>query len=258
MLTKEFIDNDSDYLNWINQNPAGFVINTYRANSSTYNVLHSANCSYISVAPKNSPAGAFTERNYKKVCSNKVSELRGWLHQHVAKNAEFSTECGRCKPWTLANYEQAILESEGLSLEHVNELYDKYLQLIQFEVEQLGVKATEARHLIGRLGEFYCAKILNGKISTVVNQHGFDVISETGHRVSVKTTAQITGFVRISARTLHLVDNLMILQYQEGRLLEVFYGDIKLATSNARFYEDINCYELDISKARRLHNEQLN
>lgn len=61
-----------------------------------------------------------------------------------------------------------------------------------FERElQWGVEPTELRHLIGRIGELYAALISNGQMATEVNQKGYDVVSEKGERISVKTTAMM-------------------------------------------------------------------
>ena len=131
-------------------------------------------------------------------------------------------------------------------------LYDKYLELIKLEVEVFGVKPTEVRHLIGRLGEFYCALKVEGSLARTPNQHGFDVVCKNGRRISVKTTAQKSGFVPISSKTIHLVDDLMIIQYADGELSTVYYGCVKKAAEAARFYDHVGNYELDIAKARKL------
>lgn len=135
-------------------------------------------------------------------------------------------------------------------------LRDQYLKLIKLEIEEFGVKPTEVRHLIGRLGEFECALIVGGALSHRANQHGFDVIAKDGRKISVKTTAQKTGFVAISEKTSHFADDLMLLQYIDGYLVTIYYGCIKRAVSVARLYKGVGKYELDISKARTLMNLQ--
>lgn len=139
-----------------------------------------------------------------------------------------------------------------ITRDQIKILYDKYLDLIDLEIREFGVKPTEVRHLIGRLGEFFCALETDGTLAHTANQHGFDVISSSGRKISVKTTAQKTGFVPISASTLDKVDDVMILQFAEGTLNIVYYGEISKAAEAARFYESVGKYELDISKARKL------
>lgn len=140
-----------------------------------------------------------------------------------------------------------------ITRDQIQILFDKYFELVKLEIDQFGVKPTEVRHLIGRLGEFYCALHVEGVLAQTANQHGFDVISNSGRKISVKTTAQKTGFVSISASTARLGDDLMILQYLDGDISIVYFGSIELATKEARFYESVRKFELDISKARKLN-----
>lgn len=97
------------------------------------------------------------------------------------------------------------------------------MQLIQslgeamawFERElQWGVEPTELRHLCGRIGELYAALIANGQMAQQVNQPGYDVVSGTGERISVKTTAMMnaSGHVTFSLKSLALVDRVMVLR----------------------------------------------
>jgi len=139
-----------------------------------------------------------------------------------------------------------------ITTDQIQYLYDKYLELIRLEIQEFGVKPTEVRHLIGRLGEFYCALSVNGVLAHQANQHGFDVVCESGRRVSVKTTAQISGFVPISRSTIDKVDDLMIVQYRDGELSTIYYGPVGPAAAAARYYDSVGKYELDIAKARRL------
>lgn len=139
-----------------------------------------------------------------------------------------------------------------ITADRIQQLYDKYMELIQLEIVEFGVKPTEVRHLIGRLGEFHCALKVGGTLAHLANQHGFDVISRNGRRISVKTTAQTTGFVPIGKATIDKVDDLMIIQYRNGELSIVYYGPVGPATEAARYYDHVGKYELDISKARRL------
>src|SRR5262245_53598164 len=70
----EFIDDDSGYRAWIRANPTGYVINTYREGSNTYNVFHAANCRTIS-DPK---TRNYTTTGYKKLCSLNKRELMAY------------------------------------------------------------------------------------------------------------------------------------------------------------------------------------
>ncbi|MEM6484420.1 MAG: hypothetical protein AAF662_05490 [Pseudomonadota bacterium] len=135
------------------------------------------------------------------------------------------------------------------------ELRDRYLALVLLEVEEFGVKATEVRHLIGRLGEFECALQVNGELAHVANQHGFDVVAPNGRKISVKSTAQKTGFISLSESTTSYADDLVIFQYCDGLMDRVFYGPIDVALAEARSYR--GKFELDLVKARRLGVDDL-
>ena len=154
--------------------------------------------------------------------------------------------------------EQSLKEIEPglvgtLGPEKTKVLYEKYLDLIRLEISEFGVKPTEVRHLIGRLGEFYCALSVDGALAATPNQHGFDVISKNGRRVSVKTTSQKSGFVRISDSTLEKVDDLMLIQYKDQSLSVIYYGAVMAAVGVARHYPELGWYELDLAKARDAH-----
>ena len=139
-----------------------------------------------------------------------------------------------------------------ITADRIQELHDKYLELITLETLEFGVKPTEVRHLIGRLGEFHCALQIGGNLAHLANQHGFDVVCSKNRRISVKTTAQVTGFVSISKSTLDRVDDLMVAQFLNGKISTLYFGPVEAAIAISRFYEPSGCYELDISKARRL------
>lgn len=91
-----------------------------------------------------------------------------------------------------------------------------------------GVPATELRHLIGRIGELYAALITNGRMATEVNQAGYDVVSQNGERVSVKTTARLShsGHISFNPNTLQVVDRIMILRVNtEEMQVETLFDD---------------------------------
>ena len=140
-----------------------------------------------------------------------------------------------------------------ITKEQIKPLYQKYLDAIKWETTELGCKPTEVRHLIGRLGEFYCALYTGGDLAKLTNQQGFDVVTNEGRRISVKTTAQKNGFVSINCNTLDKLDDLMLLQFRDNELLIAFYNSVEIAKSAFRLWK--NHFELDLSKAKRLANK---
>ena len=140
-----------------------------------------------------------------------------------------------------------------MELEKVKSFYDKYFEILKLEIEMLGCKPTELRHLIGRLGEFHCAIKTNGSLAHTPNEHGFDVISESGKKISVKTTAQKTGFISINKKTMDLFDEIMVLQLVDLELNILFYGPMNEVESLCRVWKgDLGKYELDLSKLKNL------
>ena len=96
-----------------------------------------------------------------------------------------------------------------------------------------GVPATELRHLCGRIGELYAALITNGQMATETNQKGYDVVSNDGERISVKTTANMSsaGHASFNINTLDLVDRVIILRMntEEMQIETLFNGTIEEA-----------------------------
>lgn len=114
------------------------------------------------------------------------------------------------------------------------------MQLIQslgeamswFERElQWGVPATELRHLCGRIGELYAALITNGQMALKVNQHGYDVVSGQGERISVKTTAKMSnsGHIAFNPNTLSEVDRIIVLRVNTEEMQVETLLDVPLA-----------------------------
>jgi len=72
----EIIDNDKAYLAWAAGHPDGFVINKGKGESSDYLILHRAKCPSITNYTKMAKPGAFTERDYSKVCGLTIATLK--------------------------------------------------------------------------------------------------------------------------------------------------------------------------------------
>lgn len=98
MAANLFDGNDLLYQAWLQSNPQGFVINARRRLTPSYMVLHRASCSSIRRYRAAASDGAFTERDYIKVCDLKIESLRGWVREHGRSDGSFSNECGMCKP----------------------------------------------------------------------------------------------------------------------------------------------------------------
>jgi len=92
----EFLNDDEGYLSWIATNTNGFVLNVQRMADPNYVVLHRANCGSIST-DKQEP-GAYTTRDYRKVCAANMTELQLAAKREGRVDGSFSKRCGLCKP----------------------------------------------------------------------------------------------------------------------------------------------------------------
>ena len=134
--------------------------------------------------------------------------------------------------------------NEGQIIEPADEAHKEGRRLTQMELIQSlgealtwlqretswGVPATELRHLTGRIGELFVAVMTNGKMAGLVNQHGWDVISEEHGKISVKTTATISSshHVSFNKNTLKEVDWITVLRINaEEQEIEVLCDKAK-------------------------------
>lgn len=97
-MPAQTFSNDAEYQKWLADHPNGFVVNTGRAPSPKYMVLHRARCRYISDLVHEAEPGGFTERDYIKVAAVDLESLRDWVMTQGRPNGSFSSECSFCKP----------------------------------------------------------------------------------------------------------------------------------------------------------------
>lgn len=96
-MPTEFKRDERGYLEWLDANPHGYVINTTRSMSPSYMVLHRATCPTISQYNQMCREGGFTERDYIKVCALTHEELRDWVRGHGRPDGSFSSEGCYCQ-----------------------------------------------------------------------------------------------------------------------------------------------------------------
>ena len=73
------------------------------------------------------------------------------------------------------------------------------------------MRPGDLNHLTGRIGELYAAMITRGQMALATNQHGYDVVSAEGERISVKTVTTATH-VTFRKSTFHHVDRVLVLR----------------------------------------------
>jgi len=89
MLTFQKDTTAASYLQWLNDNPAGFVLNVPAAGISKTLVLHAATCTFITTFAGAKAVGG----DYYKACSMDRDELVQWANQQGKLQA-----CQHCKP----------------------------------------------------------------------------------------------------------------------------------------------------------------
>ena len=130
--------------------------------------------------------------------------------------------------------------------EQMARVYEVYMRVFHYELGVLKCAPTELRHLLGRIGELHCAIHTGGQLAKETNQHGFDVIDSNGRRISVKATAQKTGFISFNKNTFDRFDDIYVLQYANDDLNIMYYGDKEPIRNIGRTYG--SNYEVDIAK----------
>lgn len=92
------------------------------------------------------------------------------------------------------------------------------------------------------------ALITNGRMATEVNQAGYDVVSSTGERISVKTTGRMHtgGHISFNTNTLALVDRIIILrintdEMQVETLLDMPVEQARLLMSDVAMSKSCIC-----------------
>lgn len=120
-----------------------------------------------------------------------------------------------------------------------------------------GAKAELLRAEVGLIGELYVAMMTNGQLADQNNQPGYDVVSEAGERISVKTTQRGSANVTFNPSTFDKVDRVIVIRVEDteeqGVVIRTIYdaaGDemrAKLGTS-LRYNEGAAREPRDLSK----------
>ena len=95
MSVHVFDSGDKPFLQWMNANPDGYVLNTSGGRGSHYLMLHRSGCHHISGYTTMQSEGAFTTNGYVKVCSNSLSDVQRWIATNREASAAFKP-CATC------------------------------------------------------------------------------------------------------------------------------------------------------------------
>jgi len=85
-----FDNDDAGYLQWVNANPNGFVVNVPKQTGAAPDMLHRSSCQHITTPQRTN----YTTTHYKKICSVDKDDLITW----GAKDSSNFQECKHCKP----------------------------------------------------------------------------------------------------------------------------------------------------------------
>jgi hypothetical protein len=97
MTVRIFDNDDNKYLEWMSTHPNSFIVNTRCVKNSGYFVLHKPGCFHITVYGTLTK-DAFTEREYIKIGSDDINELKNWFEKNNLKFKGRFAECKTCKP----------------------------------------------------------------------------------------------------------------------------------------------------------------
>lgn len=92
-----------------------------------------------------------------------------------------------------------------------------------------GTNRGELKFITGRIGELYTAIMTNGEMAIETNQKGYDVVSEIGERISVKSTTSNKGthHFTFNNSTLDNVDRVIIVYVDvEEVTVQIIYDEL--------------------------------
>lgn len=93
-MSIRFENDDLAYLQWLRDNPSGYVLNVRVTADPGYVVLHRATCASISSDRR--AANAYTGAEYRKICSNDIDELARAAKAEGRSDGSFSKRCAHC------------------------------------------------------------------------------------------------------------------------------------------------------------------
>jgi hypothetical protein len=104
----QFVNDDEGYLNWLQENPQGLVVNSHRRPLSSYLMLHRTSCKHI----KPPAYTNFTTTDFIKTCSNEVAALAKWARVETGGQLK---PCGICKPVIKDGREPPLVRPEPIA-----------------------------------------------------------------------------------------------------------------------------------------------
>ena len=84
-----FEDDDDGFRRWVEANPNGYVVNSYRSPTAGYLKLHRVSCSHLKL-----DSASNLTADYMKTCSNSLKTIKTWAKERL--DAELQP-CHFCK-----------------------------------------------------------------------------------------------------------------------------------------------------------------
>ncbi|PIC89084.1 hypothetical protein CSV71_11070, partial [Sporosarcina sp. P21c] len=76
---------------------------------------------------------------------------------HMSKSTQEEVVIGEWRDGVKTIYPAEMQDHDTISADQIKQLYEEYIRVLRFELHVLSCQPTELRHLIGRIGELYCA-----------------------------------------------------------------------------------------------------
>ncbi|MBF0320356.1 MAG: hypothetical protein HQL01_11200 [Nitrospirae bacterium] len=86
-------EKDNEYLDWLEKNPKGFVVNNDPKQRKAYLILHHSTCYTINKSEKNKDK-KWMEK-YMKTCSNDLGELQAYFKKLFGGDLHKCSKCYR-------------------------------------------------------------------------------------------------------------------------------------------------------------------
>lgn len=86
---KEFKNDENSYLRWIEENPNGYIVNSWNPPTKSYLIIHKATCGSIS----STKIGNYTAPDMMKTCSLNLDELEKWAKEKVGGKLNPCKKC---------------------------------------------------------------------------------------------------------------------------------------------------------------------
>jgi len=102
-----------------------------------------------------------------------------------------------------------------------------------------GGTLAEETGIVSKLAELHVAVAIGGTMAATVNQRGYDVLSPTGQRISVKCRTRLNGYFYFNPRTFEEVDRVILVRVaadQAGKVTATILFDGSSEQARAAAY----------------------